>query len=128
MFIYNYCIYTCYCMFSLLSVYAVLEFSKFFFTCNYRNFLSSRDINSTIVSPAVSHSKCLFCFCKDSLSRCCQTFGQNEVTSFELFLRGKNFLAFSVADDHPFWPVNFWPVKLASYFMQIRFEVSDLKF
>ena len=45
-------IYTYY-TFSLLSVYAVLQFPKFFFTCNYRNFLSSRDINSTIISPAV---------------------------------------------------------------------------
>ena len=34
---------------------------------------------------------------------------------------------------HPFRPVKnlssfFWPVKLASYFMQMRFEVIDLKF
>ena len=60
--------------------------------------LSSRDINSTIISPAVSYSKRLFCFCKDSLSLCCQTFGQNEARSFELLLRSENFLAFSVTD------------------------------
>ena len=81
------------------SVYAVLEFPKFFLICNYRNFLSSRDINSTIVSPAVFYSECLFCFSKDSLSRCCQTFGQNEARSFELLRRSKNIFAFSVADE-----------------------------
>ena len=26
------------------------------------------------------------------------------------------------------WPVIFWPVKLASYFMQMRFEVIDFRF
>ena len=34
---------------------------------------------------------------------------------------------------HPFgqlknWSAIFWPVKLASYFMQMKFEVSDLEF
>ena len=28
---------------------------------------------------------------------------------------------------HPFRPVKKWPVRLASYFMQMRFEASDLK-